>query len=336
MTAINLRKPYLLFLGNVHDRLAAKTAIGIQDWRPEDVTGQFRLPGCAVDLGIPDYTLEQGYAAGARTLILGVANRGGIIDPAWVAVLNDALRIGYDLANGLHQRLGDFPILVETAAAHGRMLWDVRYPQQTFPIATGTKRSGNRVLTVGTDCSIGKMYTSLAIAEELQRRGIPHDFRATGQTGILISGAGVSVDAVVSDFIAGAVEQLAPDNKPEHWDVLEGQGSLFHPSYAGVSLGLLHGSQPDVLVMCHEPTRTHMRGVDYPLPPLDDCIAANLQAARLTNPTVQLVGLSINTSALSTDAAQVYLQELQAQYNLPAVDPKRTGVASLVDAMLNH
>ena len=143
------------------------------------------------------------------------------------------------------------------------------------------------------------MYTALAIERELQSRGLHATFRATGQTGILIAGSGIAIDAVVADFISGAVEAIAPSNDHDHWDIIEGQGSLFHPSFAGVSLGLLHGSQADALVLCHEPTRTHMRNLpEYPIPGLQECIERNLEAARLTNPKARFVGASINTKAL--------------------------------------
>ena len=168
----------------------------------------------------------------------------------------------------------------------------------------------------------------------MQRRGIKANFCATGQTGILIAGGGVSVDAVTADFISGAVEALSPDQEPDHWDVIEGQGSLFHPSFAGVSLGLLHGAQPDVLVMCHEPTRKHMRGLpEYPLPGIEKCIAANEAAACLTNPRATCIGISLNTAALDETEAQYLLGKTEARTGLPCVDAVRAGMARLVDCL---
>lgn len=237
-----------------------------------------------------------------------------------------------DVAAGLHNRLADVPKLAATAERHGRRLHDVRHPTETFAVANGKKRSGKRLLAVGTDCSCGKMYTALALEKEMRARGMKADFRATGQTGILIAGEGVSVDAVVADFISGAVEAITPDNDPDHWDLIEGQGSLFHASFAGVSLGLLHGAQPDALVLCHEPTRTHMRGLpDYALPSLTDCLEANLAAARLTNPDVRFVGVAVNTSAMAADEAKAYLAGVEKEMGLPSVDPYRHGVAPIVD-----
>ena len=329
-----LKRPYLMFLGTAPDALAAKTAQGIVDWRRDWCLGQLRLPGCRADLGLPDMTIEEAASAGARTVIVGVANRGGVLDPGWVPPLVEALTRGMDLASGLHQRLSEVPELKAAAARLGRELADVRHPARDFAVGTGRKRGGKRLLTVGTDCSIGKMYTALAIEKEMQRRGMKADFRATGQTGIFIAGDGVSIDAVVSDFVSGAVEWLSPENAPDHWDVIEGQGSLFHASYAGVSLGLLHGAQPDALVMCHEPTRPHMRGLPhYKLPELGHCIEANLAAARLTNPAVRCVGISLNSSALDPAAAERCLKEIGMKHGLPAVDPLRTGVGPIVQAL---
>ncbi len=331
---MRLRSPYLLFLGDAPDQLAAKVAQGVHDWRPERVVGQFRLEGCQADLGAPDMTLEEAREAGAETLVVGVANRGGVISAAWISVLTRALDLGYDVAAGLHNRLADVPELVARAEATGRALHDVRHPTETYPVGAGVKRPGKRVLPVGTDCSCGKMYTALAIEREMESRGWKADFRATGQTGIFIAGEGVSVDAVVADFISGATETLAPAADPDHWDVIEGQGALHHASFAGVTAGLIHGSQPDALVLCHEPTRTHMRGLpSFPIPDISDAMRLAEAMARLTNPRARFVGLSINTGKLAEAEAAAYLEGLAFKYGLPAVDPVRTGVAPIVDAL---
>ncbi len=329
---MTLRTPYLLFLGDAADQLAAKTADGVAYWRPEISKGQFRLPGCKADLGIPDMTIEEAAAAGVGTVIVGVVNRGGVIGESWSAPLVRALELGMDIASGLHQRISDVPVLRETAARLGRVLVDVRHPNREFAVGNGVKRPGKRLLTVGTDCSIGKMFTALALEKEMRARGIKADFRATGQTGIFIAGDGVSIDAVVSDFVSGAVEWLCPANDPDHWDVVEGQGSLFHASYAGVTLGLIHGAQPDALVMCHEPTRRHMRGLPgYKLPDLKLCIGRNVEAAQLTNPAVRCVGVSVNTAAMDAAAARDYLRRTEDELGLPCVDPVRSGVGAIVD-----
>jgi uncharacterized NAD-dependent epimerase/dehydratase family protein len=334
MFGVKLATPYLLFIGDAHDQLAAKTAAGIAYWRPEWCLGQLRLAGCNADLGLSDVSIAAAAAKGVKTLIVGVVNRGGVVSPKWIPTLLEALEAGMDVASGLHRRLGDVPELRETAARLGRRLVDVRHPTQEFAVGSGEPRTGERLLTVGTDCSLGKMYTSLALEREMRRRGRKADFRATGQTGIFIAGDGVSVDAVVADFISGAVEFLAPANEPDHWDLIEGQGSLFHPSYAGVSLGLLHGAQPTALVVCHEPNRPHMRGLPhYKVPSLRACIDANLQAARLTSPGVRVVGISLNTSALDASAAESVLRQTEDTFGVPAVDPVRGGVGPIVDRL---
>ncbi len=330
-----IEQPYLLFLGDAPDQLAAKTARGIADWRPENCVGQLRFTDCRADVGLSDMSLDDAVAAGAKTLVVGVANRGGVFSESWMEVLEQALDQGLDLAAGLHGKLADVPQLTEAAARNGRRLFDVRHPSQTFAVGDGKKRPGKRLLTVGTDCSCGKMYTSLALDREMRARGMNADFRATGQSGILIVGDGVSVDAVVADFISGATEWLSPANDPDHWDVIEGQGSLFHASFAGVSMGLLHGAQPDALVMCHEPTRSHMRGLpDYGLPDLQLCIDTNLTAARLTNTDVRCIGVAVNTSLMDADAARRYVGETEKELGLPVVDPVRHGVAPLVDQLI--
>jgi uncharacterized NAD-dependent epimerase/dehydratase family protein len=326
--------PYLLFLGDAADPLAAKVAQGIRDWRPGASIGQYRMQGCNADMGLPDMGIAEAAAAGARTLVVGVANRGGLISPAWLDVLEQALRHGMDLASGLHNLLRDEPQLVAVARAEGRRLHDVRVPEMTYPIADGRRRTGKRCLAVGTDCSVGKMYTTLALEREMLARGMKASFRATGQTGILITGDGVPLDAVVGDFVAGAVEWLTPDNDPEHWDLIEGQGSLYHVSFSGLSLALIHGGQPDALVICHEPTRTHMRGLpDYKLPGLEELRDLALTTARLVNPEVYLSGVSINTAALSQADAAACLAEIEARMGVPTVDPFRHGAGRLVDAL---
>ena len=197
-----IKTPYLLFLGDAPDQLAAKVAQGIKDWRPDHAVGQFRLPGCGADLGLADLTLQQARTAGAQTLVIGVANRGGVISQAWKKVLVMALEEGFDLASGLHNLLRDELDLVAVAEACGRSLHDVRVPSVKYPIASGIKRTGKRCLAVGTDCSVGKMYTALAMDLEMKKRGTKSSFRATGQTGILVTGDGVPLDAVIADFMA--------------------------------------------------------------------------------------------------------------------------------------
>ncbi|MDA3903372.1 MAG: DUF1611 domain-containing protein [Desulfuromusa sp.] len=333
---MNLQHPYLMFLGDVQDQLAAKTCDGIVHWRPEWSLGQFRLPNCKADVKLDDMTLTEGLEKGAKTLLIGIVNQGGFLPEHWTASIVEALQRGYDVASGLHAKLGDIPEIAMAAEKYGRRLFDVRHPSATFEPGTGVKRAGKRCLAVGTDCSVGKMYTPLAMEKEMIARDMKVSFRATGQTGIFIAGTGVSVDAVVSDFISGAVEQICPANDPDHWDLIEGQGSLFHPSYAGVTLGLTHGAQPDALVLCHEPTRTHMRGLpNQKLPDLQTCLELNLAVARLTNVDAKFIGVAINTANLESNKAETYLAEVEQLLGLPTVDPVRTGVVRLVDNLLN-
>ncbi|MGP9788632.1 N-acetyltransferase DgcN [Roseinatronobacter sp. NSM] len=329
-----IKTPYLLFLGDAPDPLAAKVAQGIKDWRPEFALGQLRMDGCRADMGLPDMTLAEAKAAGAKTLVIGVANRGGVISGAWKKVLVAALEEGFDLASGLHNLLRDEPDLKAVAEATGQQLHDVRVPSVKYPIANGEKRSGKRCLAVGTDCSVGKMYTALCMEREMVARGMKATFRATGQTGILITGGGVPLDAVIADFMAGSIEWLTPHNDADHWDLIEGQGSLFHVSYSGVTMALIHGGQPDALILSHEPTRTHMRGLPgYALPELADLRDTALHLARVANPAAQVIGVSVNTAAMSEQDALDYCARVEAEMGLPTVDPYRHGAGKLVDAL---
>lgn len=326
--------PYLLFLGDAPDHLAAKVAQGIKDWRPELCVGQLRLEGCQADMGLEDLTIQQAMERGAKTLVIGVANRGGYISDKWKGVLIEALKAGMDVASGLHNLLRDEPDLVEADDEHGGNLHDVRVPSVKYPIATGVRRRGKRCLAVGTDCSVGKMYTALCMEKVMRERQMKATFRATGQTGILVTGSGVPLDAVIADFMAGAVEWLTPDNDEDHWDLIEGQGSLYHASYSGVTMALVHGGQPDALILCHEPTRKHMRGLpDYKLPSLEEVRDTALLLARVVNPHVKVVGVSINTQHLSEDEARKLCEETEARMGLPTVDPYRHGAERLVDAL---
>lgn len=330
-----IQSPYLLFLGDAPDIATAKTAAGIRQWRPELCAGQLRLPGCRVDLGLPELTPARAVERGIGTLIIGIANDGGFIAPHWVAAIVEALQAGLDVASGLHEPLEGVPEIALAAKRSGRQLIEVRQPAQSFMPGTGRKRKGRRVLTVGTDCAVGKKYTALAIEKEMRSRGIDADFRATGQTGIFISGRGIAVDSVVSDFVSGAAEWLAPEAAPSHWDVIEGQGSLFHPAYAGVTLGLIHGSQPDAMVLCHDPSRRGIADYEgFAIPGYATCFEAYLAAARLTNPKARFAGVSLNTSQLAEKEAARAVAEVAEAVSLPCCDPIRQGVGPIVDEVL--
>jgi len=330
-----LRKPYLLFLGDEQNKLGAKTAFGLRDWCTQDVVGEWGLPGCGVTLGLPRLSPQEAAARGAGSIVVGIAPTGGKLPPHWVAELVAAADAGLDVVSGLHTRLSSLAELTQAAARRGVRLIDVRHSDQSFSAASGRKRTGKRVLTVGTDCALGKKYTALALAKNLRARGVAATFRATGQTGIMIAGEGIAMDAVVADFVAGAAEQLSPDNAPDHWDVIEGQGSLFHPAYAGVTLGLLHGSQPDAFVLCHDPSRrTIDEYPEFPIPDLRVAIDDYVRAGRLTNAAIRCVGLSINSSSLSDAACAEYFRRLAGELELPVCDPLRTGVDGLASALL--
>lgn len=332
-----MESPYLLYLGAATEPLSIKTARGLAVWRPEQVVGQYRRNQDAIGLGLEELGFAEARARGARTLAIGVANAGGVMDAATVDDVLAALAAGLDVASGLHQRLRRHPAIRDTAAALGRRLWDLRDPPADLPVDTGVRRAGRRLLTVGTDCAVGKMYATLAIERELRGRGVPACFRATGQTGILIAGAGMPVDAVVADFIAGAVSRLSPARDDGGWDVIEGQGSLFHPGFAGVSLGLLHGAQPDALVLCHESGRTRIRHAPgHPVPDLALCLERNLEAARLTNPDVVAVGVALNTSRLSPADAARACAEAERLLGLPCQDPVAMGVGRIIDRLLER
>lgn len=334
-TRIELRAPYLIFLADIAETTYAKTGLGVAQWCPEKCVGQLRLPGCGVDAGLPEMDVQAAVAAGAKSLILGVAPVGGRIKDSWIEPMKQAARAGIDIVAGMHSRLASVPGLADAAAQGGAKLVDVRVPPADIPVGTGRKRSGLRLLTVGTDCAVGKKYTALALTRELHKRGAKATFRATGQTGIMIAGEGMPIDTVVCDFTAGAAEVLSPDNEPDHWDVIEGQGSLFHPAYAGVSLGLLHGSQPDAIVVCHEALRTGHAGFPgYTLPDVVDCIALHLQLARRTNPAVRCVGVSVNTMNLKAGERDAWLRELSQRTGLPCANPLVDGPGRIVDELL--
>ena len=335
--ALQLPYPYLLFLGDTTEPSYAKTAFGLRDWVPDRCLGEWACDASTVTTGLPRLTPREAYAKGARALVIGVANTGGVIGESWVPLLVEALQAGLDLVSGLHAKLRDVPALKEAAVRCGRSLIDVRTPPSGIPIASGHKRAGKRLLTVGTDCALGKKYTALALARAFAERGLAVDFRATGQTGILIAGGGIPMDAVVADFEAGAAEILSPDAAADHWDVIEGQGSLFHPAYAGVSLGLLHGSQPDVFVVCHEPGRKTLVGhPQFPVPSLAETIDLTLRLGRRTNPAIRCGGISLNTAALDADTARELLACESMRLGLPAADPIRRGseFQRLIDSCL--
>jgi len=338
LTTISLESPYLIYLGDCPDKHHAKTGAGIAYWRPERCAGQMRFPDCPVDLGLPDMTVRDAKDAGIKTVIAGVAPMGGQIPECWIPQLVELAAAGLDIAAGLHSKLADIPDLVATTNESGARLIDVRIPPEGIPVGDGRLRPGKRVLMVGTDCAVGKKYSALALHRELERRDIKTTFRATGQTGIMIAGEGIPVDSVVADFISGAAEVLSPDNDDDHWDVIEGQGSLLNPSYSGVSLGLLHGSQPDAIVLCHDAERLEIdeSGGYVPIPELDEVIDDALQMARLLRSQCFCAGVSVNTMSMNDFDREIYLSKLQSELGLPCVDPVATGMTPVANFLLKY
>ena len=332
LTTVQLRAPYLILIGDITDPTYAKTGLGIIHWRPDLVAGQLRFPGCEADLGVPDMSIQEALQTGVKSLVIGVAPIGGVVPESWWASIEEAARAGMDIVCGLHFKLADFPAVAAAAEASGARLIDVRNPPANLPVGTGIKRSGKRVLMVGTDCAIGKKYSALALNQAMQEAGMNSTFRATGQTGIMLAGEGLPIDAVVADFISGAAELISPDNDDDHWDVIEGQGSLFHPGYSGVSLGLLHGSQPDAFVVCHDATRTVISGWEhYALPSIRDCIDQHVLMGQRTNANIRCVGISVNTSSLPAAEHKDYLASLSEETGLPCVDPLIEGCGTIVE-----
>ncbi len=347
----------------------AKTAEGVLRYRAGEVAAVLdsaragRTAGECVGLGgdIPVVaTVAEAAAHGADSLLIGIAPQGGGLPPAWRRVILDALERGWDVLSGLHQFLSDDPELAARAAARGARLLDVRRPPAGRPRAAargarlldvrrppaGRPTGGGRaaalpalvVLTVGSDCNVGKMTTSLELVDELRRRGRTAAFVATGQTGIFVADAGVAVDAVVADFVAGCVEsEVGKAAQMAETVVVEGQGSIHHPAYSGVTLGLLHGSCPGALVLCHEPGRDAIRGeagaLAPPIRPLPQIVRDNETAAAWLRPA-PVIALSLNTRALDEQAARAAIDAAARETGLPATDPVRFGAGPLADAVV--
>ena len=316
----------------------AKTAIGALRYAPYPIVavidstraGADAAAAVGVGAGVPVVaTAAEARGRGATVLLIGTASAGGRIPPGYRPILRDWLSSGGEVWNGLHERVTADPALA-AAAANGRVR-ELREPPADLPVGgQRSRRTGTTVvLTVGSDAAVGKMTASLELAAALRRAGRRAAFVATGQTGIAIAGAGISVDAVIADFIAGAAERLVCDAAADaDWIIVEGQGSLAHPGFSGVTLGLLHGSAPDLLVLCTDASRTGLKDhPGIPLRPLPELIAMYEGAARWTRPgtVVPVVALALNTSALSPVDARSAIAAAAAATGLPACDPVRDG-----------
>jgi uncharacterized NAD-dependent epimerase/dehydratase family protein len=339
---------YLVIADGDFGPMTSKTANSVIRYQPERVVAVLdrKLAGRTVHsvLGfggdIPVVgSIEQGLALGPDAVLIGIAPLGGKLPDEWRGWLALALDHGCDLWNGLHTFLSDDPLLAAKAAATGRRIFDLRRPPPGLPIASGRAKSVDPflVLTVGTDCNVGKMTAQLQLARQLNARGARTRFVATGQTGIMIEGWGIAVDAVIADFIAGAAEQLVVEGSRNADIVLvEGQGSINHPGYSAVTLGLLHGSCPDALILCHQSSRVYIGDYReepwFRIPPLAAYIRWYEGIAAAVHPT-RVIGISLNTYDLSEDEAHRACEQARAETGLPATDPVRFDSAPLIEAI---
>jgi len=331
----------LLAEGHSDDAHYGKTALGVLRYSRDAVVAVLdsERAGSSLD-GIPVVaTVEDALAHDPTVALVGVATAGGRFPPSWRALLCDCAAAGLDLESGLHERLSVDPSLVELARRHGVELRDLRVPPEGLDVPTGANLAHRArvVLTVGTDCAIGKMTVALELDREARRRGLRSAFVPTGQTGIAIAGWGISVDAVVADFIAGASERLVVDGIERGADflVVEGQGSLLHPAYAGVTLGLLHGSAPHDLVLCHRAGQTAVDGDErFPIPPLREVGDLYERVGLLARPP-RVRAIALNTRGLDDAAAQSAVDAAEAATGLPTTDPVRFGAGRLLDALVS-
>jgi uncharacterized NAD-dependent epimerase/dehydratase family protein len=331
-----IQKPYVLHIGDDPRPEKSKIAMGAITFIPEDCVGYIANPDSLSLPNINKLSIEDAIQKGAKSFVIGSVAKSGAVEQEWIPHIVNAIENGLDIINGHHQKLNALKTasgetLEDLSKKHGTTLHNIRHYEDTLPIGTGKPRKGKRLLTVGTDCSCGKMFTSLSLHAYLTKKNVKSRFAATGQSGILIAGEGVPIDAIVSDYMSGAIEQLTPES--DALTIIEGQGSLFHPAYAGVSLGLLHGAQADYIILCHNPAKDSMLNVDYPIPDIADCLALNLKLGRRTNPNQKCVGISLNTSALSEDDAKSCIKKLETEFKVPVTDPYRFGIAPIADKL---
>ena len=334
------RRLLILAEGRSGDPHFGKTARGVIRYRPEDVVALLDSgrPGEDQD-GFPILaTVADALSLEPTIALVGVATQGGRFPPAWREILMDCIRAGLDVENGLHEFISDDPELVELAREHGVELRDLRKPPPGLNVPTGANLThpARTILTVGSDCAIGKMTVALELDREARRRGLHSEFVPTGQTGIAIAGWGISVDAVVADFIAGAAEQLVLEGVTRGGELLfvEGQGSLLHPAYSGVTLGLIHGSAPHAYVLCHMAGETIVDGDSrFPIPALAELVALHERLSLLARPA-RVLAVALNTRALDEQEARRAVAAAESETGLPADDPVRFGASKLLDALV--
>ncbi|HEX7083276.1 MAG TPA: DUF1611 domain-containing protein [Gaiellaceae bacterium] len=333
------RRLLILAEGRSDDPHYGKTARGVLRYRPDDVVAlvDSTRPGSEVDGKPVVASVAEGLRFEPTAALVGVATAGGRFPPEWRELLKRCIEAGLDIENGLHEFVSDDAELAALAAEHGVELRDLRKapPGLNVPTGANLEHDATVVLTVGSDCAIGKMTVALELDREARRRGVRSEFVPTGQTGIAIAGWGISVDAVVSDFVAGATERLVLEGVERGGEVLfvEGQGSLLHPMYSGVTLGLLHGSAPHAYVLCHE-AGSHLvdENERFPIPPLSQVAELYERISLLPRPA-RVAAVALNTRFLDEDAARAAIEEAEAETGLPADDPVRFGAAKLVDAL---
>jgi uncharacterized NAD-dependent epimerase/dehydratase family protein len=340
-----MRERRLVILGEgfSHDPHYGKTMRGIIRYGPDPVVAILDSARAGESHeGIPVVgSVAEAVAYGPTVAVVGVATQGGRFPPAWRELLKQCLEAGLDLESGLHERISEDPELVALAAAHGASLRDLRKPPEGLNVATGANLEVDAkiVLTVGSDCAIGKKTVAVELDLEARRRGLPSVFVPTGQTGIAIAGWGIAVDAVVSDFLAGAAERLVVEGVARGGELLfvEGQGSLIHPLYSGVTMGLIHGAAPHAFVLCHRAGEVEIEGCPgHPIPPLRELVELH-ERVSLPARRARVACLAINTAGIaSDDEARAAIEAEAAVTGLPADDPVRFGAGSLLDALLLH
>lgn len=339
------RRIVILAAGKL-DAFVAKTAAGIIRYRRQEVVGVLNPEHAGQPLeqligtgaGIPIVaTLHELDAHKPDTLIIGVATPGGKLPQCWRTFLRQAIARRMQIVSGLHTMLGDDSELSALAEEHDVRIWDVRRAPQDLDIGMARARSisAKIVLTVGSDCNIGKKITAIEIAKELQRRGEDAVFVPTGQTGVMIAGSGIAIDRVIGDFVSGAVEKLIMAHQHRNWIIVEGQGAIFHPAYSSVTLGLMHGACPEAMVLCHQPARQCLRHTDIPIPSLNQIVAIH---ESLMRPIVDsaVVGVAMNCLDVAESSVQSVIRDTQQALDLCVTDVVRFGAAPLVNALEAH
>jgi uncharacterized NAD-dependent epimerase/dehydratase family protein len=336
------RQFIILTQGYTDNVVQAKTACCVIRYCPDEVVALLdtsqagRTSGELMGIGDVPIVGRLEDAPGAKTLLIGIANPGGVLPPVWRSVIVQAIQRGMDIVSGMHDFLADDPELAAAARCTGARLFDVRnHRLQRIARGEGLREDCLRIHTIGHDCSVGKMVTSVELTRGLQACGVDAKFAATGQTGIVVEGNGYPIDCMVADFVSGAAEQLVLDHQHHAVLIIEGQGSLVHPSYSGVTLGLLHGCQPHGMILCYEPGRPSALGLDHvALPPLEQVLHLYETVAGIRTPC-PVIGIAMNTRKLTEEQAAAERGRVREQFGLPVCDVLRDGPGDLVDAVLD-